>query len=67
MICNECEKEIQDDIISSKQIIALNKKFHGRQVNRYFCADCLSESLEVDKNGFVEMIENFKNQGCTLF
>ena len=67
MICCECEQEIQNGIITVKDIIALNKKLLGRQINRYFCESCLAEFVEINKNNLPEMVEDFKNQGCKLF
>jgi hypothetical protein len=67
MICYECEQEIKNDIITAKDIIALNKKLLGRQINRFFCAECLPEFLGTEKSELPDMVENFKSQGCTLF
>lgn len=67
MTCHECELEIQDDIITAKGTIALNKKLLGRGITRFFCAGCLAEYLDIDKNDLPEMAERFKEQGCSLF
>jgi len=67
MICCECEQEIQSGIITAKDTIALNKKMLGRQINRYFCAVCLAEYLNIETSELPEMVEGFKNQGCKLF
>ena len=67
MICHECDQEIKKDTITAKDIIALNKKLLSRQINRFFCADCLSEFLGIEKSELLDMVENFKAQGCTLF
>ena len=67
MICYECEREIQAGVISAKDAIALNKKLLGRQISRFFCAECLAEYLDIDKNDLPGMVEDFKLQGCSLF
>jgi len=67
MNCCECEKEIRNGIITAKDCIALNKKLLGRQINRYFCEDCLAEYTDTEKSCLPEMVEDFKNQGCKLF
>ena len=67
IVCHECEQEITNDIITAKDIIALNKKLLGRKIIIFFCADCLAESLGIEKSELPEMAERFKNQGCTLF
>ena len=67
MICHECDREIKNDVITARYIIALNKKLLGRKIVVFFCADCLAESLGVEKCDLLEMVERFKNQGCTLF
>ena len=67
MICHECDREIKNDIITAKDIIALNKKLLGRKIIVFFCADCLAEFLGIEKFDLPKMVERFKNQGCTLF
>lgn len=59
--CQICEAEID------KNTIGLNKKFHGRQVKKFFCLDCLSEHLDICVEDLLTKVEEFKNQGCTLF
>ena len=51
----------------SKNEIGLTKKFLGRNIEKYFCLDCLAEYLEVSTEILLERIEEFKAQGCTLF
>jgi len=67
MTCCECEQKVQDGVISIKDTIALNKKMLGRQINRYFCADCLAEYLDIETGDLPEMVDDFKSQGCKLF
>ena len=67
MICHECELEIQGGAITSKDAVALNKKLLGRQINRFFCAGCLAEYLEIPEDELTDIVARFKEQGCTLF
>jgi DNA-directed RNA polymerase subunit RPC12/RpoP len=67
MKCHECEQEIKNDIISKKDVLALNKKLLGRGITRYFCAECLAEYLGIEKSELPDLVEQFKQQGCTLF
>jgi len=67
MTCRECERKIQDGIITAKDAIALNKKLLGRQLILFFCADCLAEYLDVEKTELPDLVDRFKEQGCSLF
>jgi hypothetical protein len=67
MICYECEREIQNGIITAKDAIALNKKILGRQVTLFFCAECLSEYLQIALEDLPDIVERYKEQGCKLF
>lgn len=60
--CYICEKTNL-----SKNEIGLNKKLLGKNVDRFYCLDCLSEYLEIDAEFLLAKIEEFKEQGCTLF
>ena len=50
-----------------KDEIALNKKLLGIDTEDYYCIDCLSEYLECEKEDLETKIQEFKEQGCTLF
>ena len=67
MICHECDQEIKSGIITAKDVIALNKKLLGRKIVYFFCSECLAKYLDISIIDLPEMVENFKNQGCTLF
>jgi len=67
MICDECETTIQGGVISTKDIISLNKKLLGRQVNRFFCESCLAEYLDIETDDLLDIVQRFKEQGCKLF
>lgn len=59
--CTKCEKML------SKDEIALCKKMLGRQIFQFICVTCLAEHLDCTKNDLLIKIEEFKEQGCTLF
>lgn len=51
----------------TKDEIGLVKKLIGKNTNRFYCLPCLAESFEVTEEELVAKIEQFKDQGCTLF
>ena len=53
--------------IDIKELMAVQKKLFGREINQYFCLDCLLEELDIDVDELFEMIERFKEEGCKLF
>ena len=60
-ICSNCNKNL------AKVEIALSKKLLGKNAKQYLCLDCLSDYLNTDKDILIEKIEQFKEEGCTLF
>lgn len=60
-VCCECEKPI------SKDEIAVSKKLLGKDIQVLFCIDCLAEYLECSTDDLLIKIQEFKEQGCTLF
>ena len=60
-ICTNCYKNL------AKDEIALSKKMLGKNTKQHLCLDCLSDYLNADKNILIEKIEQFKEEGCTLF
>ena len=50
-----------------KDVIALNKKLLGRNINEVFCIECLADYLCCTTDDLIIKIEDFKEQGCTLF
>ena len=60
--CYVCGKEYL-----SKNEVGLTKKLLGRYADRLHCFICLAEFLEVDMEFLLAKIEEFKEQGCTLF
>lgn len=61
-VCFNCGKKK-----ISKNEIGLNKKLLQRNAEKFYCLNCLAEYLEVESEFLVEKIEEFKDQGCTLF
>jgi len=59
--CYECKIELKNDEI------ALNKKLLGKKIQQFLCIDCLGEYLETDRDILIEKVEQFKDEGCTLF
>ena len=60
--CDTCGKKV-----TQKNVLGMNMKIHGRDVNRFFCKKCLSKELGVNRKQWTEQINNFKEQGCDLF
>jgi hypothetical protein len=51
----------------SKEEIGLNKKMIGRSVKQFYCIDCFAKYFDVTTEELLVRIEEFKQQGCTLF
>lgn len=60
--CSFCNTEILE-----KDIIALNRKLLGRNIKRKLCITCLADYLSCTEEDLRIKIEEFKEQGCTLF
>ena len=60
--CAYCGKENL-----SKNNIGLNKKLIHQQVERMMCLTCLAAYFETTEEELNEMIERFKQQGCSMF
>ena len=59
--CCECGKAL------AKDEIALCKKLLGIDTEDFYCIDCLSRYLECTRADLEIKIQEFKEQGCTLF
>lgn len=62
LICYVCGK-----VPLSKNEIGLSKKLIGKNTDKFYCLDCLAEELEVTTEELLDKIEEFKDEGCTLF
>ncbi len=59
--CCECEKQLKKD---EK---ALSMKLLGTDTEDFYCLDCFAEYLECDVEDLKIKIQEFKEEGCTLF
>ncbi len=59
--CCECGKALLKDEI------ALCKKLLGIDTEDNYCIDCLAEYLECTRTDLEIKVQEFKEQGCTLF
>lgn len=51
----------------SKDEIGITKKLLGKDEKRLYCLPCLAERLGVTEEELLDKIEEFKEEGCTLF
>jgi len=61
-ICYICNKKPLE-----KNEIGLVKKLIDKKSDRFYCISCLAETLEVTEEELLDKIEEFKEEGCTLF
>lgn len=59
--CVDCGKHL------SKDEVALSQKMLGRDITEFYCINCLAEFIECDLYDLEVKIQEFKEQGCTLF
>ena len=60
-LCIECNKAL------TKDEVALNKKIIDKNTKEFLCLDCMSESFGCEVEDLQIKIDEFKEQGCTLF
>lgn len=53
--------------IKEKDVIGMNLKYHGRNINKFYCKKCLMKIYGWDDDKWVDEVNKFKQQGCTLF
>lgn len=53
--------------ILAKDEVAISQKMLGLDITEFHCIDCLAEYIECDRIDLEVKIEEFKEQGCTLF
>lgn len=51
----------------SKDEIGINKKLIDKKTVKFYCLTCLAENFEVGEDELLAKIEEFKNEGCSLF
>ena len=59
--CVECGVSLKKDAV------ALSQKMLGRNITEFYCIDCLAVTFDCDSDDLVVKIQEFKEQGCTLF
>jgi len=60
-VCSECNRALKKDEV------ALCKKLLGTENGDFYCIDCLASDLGCSRTDLEIKIEEFKEQGCTLF
>jgi uncharacterized protein YlaI len=60
--CVICGKEDLD-----KDAIGINKKLLGIDITNFYCMECLAEYLGCTVQELLDKIQDFKDEGCTLF
>ena len=61
-VCIACGKEDLD-----KDTIGINKKLLGTNIKQFYCMNCLADYLDTTVEELQDKIEEFKEEGCTLF
>ena len=51
----------------SKDEVGITKKLIDSDTDKFFCIDCLARFLECDIQDIFDKIEEFKEEGSTLF
>ena len=47
--------------------VGINLKLLGEETQNFYCLECLANVLDVSIQDIVDKIEEFKEEGCTLF
>lgn len=50
-----------------KDTIGINKKLLGTNIDNFYCMDCLADYLGCTVEELLDKIEEFKEEGCSLF
>lgn len=51
----------------NKDTIGINKKMLGTDIVNFYCMECLADYLGCTVDELLDKIEEFKEEGCTLF
>ena len=51
----------------NKDTIGINKKLLGIDIVNFYCMECLADYLGCSVDELFDKIEEFKEEGCTLF
>ena len=60
--CVACGKPISD-----KDAIGINKKLLGKNIENFYCMECLANYMDCSIQDILDKIEEFKEEGCKLF
>ena len=58
---------VQCDVALEKDEVALSKKMLGRKITSFYCVKCLAEEIDCEAEDLLIKIQEFKEQGCSLF
>lgn len=53
--------------IKELDVLAMNLKMFGRNIDKFMCKKCLLKYLNWTKEDFQQQVQEFKNSGCKLF
>lgn len=53
--------------IANKDEIGICKKMLGKETRKFYCLNCLADYFGCTTEELLEKIEEFKEDGCTLF
>ena len=51
----------------NKDTIGINKKLLGTDIVNFYCMECLADYLGCTVDELLDKIEEFKEEGCSLF
>lgn len=60
--CTVCGKKKLD-----KDTVGINKKILSTEITEFYCLNCFADYLGCTVDDLLDKIEEFKNEGCTLF
>ncbi len=61
----KCENDGKN--VRQKDTIAMNMKYRGRNIDKFYCKKCLMKLLNMNETDWQSEIARFKEQGCSLF
>lgn len=61
-VCEVCGKNVRRN-----EVLAMNLKLHGRNVNKIYCKKHLCELHKMNNEEWNNAISDFKREGCALF
>lgn len=54
-------------IIKDNDVLAMNLKLFGRQIDKFMCKKCMMKYFEWNKDDWNNKVNEFKQEGCSLF